>query len=314
MLIVVNFIFEEDWALVVKKRPQQMRLIKEFHEGAGGGHFGIARVQNKLCGKYYWQNMVEDIKYFIKTCQKCQRMNRSSLLKPKIELRPVAVPSQIFAQIGLDLIHMNKCRGYQYIITAIDYFSKYCEMRALEEKTAKEVATFIYEDLICRCGCSEYHINDQGREFVNVTNRELLELCGTKQRITSSYHPQANSLSERINKTTQETLAKSLENENEKDWVEMIPAVAFSHRTSMNASTRIAPLEMILGHKPRVPIDIEMKFPTVRDIERDLTEEEVITREREYLNWSIEHMTKLKEVSIGRAKVNIAVCPSDKIV
>ena len=120
---------------------------------------------------------------------------------------------------------------------------------------------------------------DQGREFVNATNRELLELCGTKQRITSSYHPQANGLSERINKTTQETLAKSLENENEKDWVEMIPAVAFSHRTSMNASTRVAPLEMILGHKPRVPIDIEMKFPTVHDIERDLTEEEVITRE-----------------------------------
>ena len=267
MLIVVNFIFEEDWALLVKKRPQQMRLIKEFHEGAGGGHFGIARVQNKLCGKYYWQNMVEDVKYFIKTCKKCQRMNRSSLLKPKIELRPVPVPSRIFAQIGLDLIHMNKCRGYQYIITAIDYLSKYCEMRALKEKTAKEVATFIYEDLICRWGCSEYHINDQGREFVNATNRELLELCGTKQRITSSYHPQANGLSERINKTTQETLAKSLENKNEKDWVEMIPAVAFSHRTSMNASTRIAPLEMILGHKPRVPIDIEMKFPTACDIE-----------------------------------------------
>ena len=93
MLIVVNFIFEEDWALVVKKRPQQMRLIKEFHEGAGGGHFGVSRVQNKLCGKYYWQNMVEDVKYYIKTCKKCQRMNRSSLLKPKVELRPVPVPS-----------------------------------------------------------------------------------------------------------------------------------------------------------------------------------------------------------------------------
>ena len=223
----------------------------------------------------------------------------------RIETRACAIVN-FLPQIGLDLIHMNKCRGYQYIITAIDYLSKYCEMRALKEKTAKEVATFIYEDLICRWGCSEYHINNQGREFVNATNRELLELCGTKQRITSSYHPQANGLSERINKTTQETLAKSLENENEKDWVEMIPAVASSHCTPMNALTRVAPLEMILGHKPRVPIDIEMKFPTVRDIERDLTEEEVITREREYLNWSIEHMTKLKEVSIGRAKVNIA--------
>ena len=78
---------------------------------------------------------------------------------------------------------------------------------------------------------------------------------------------------------------------------------------SMNASTRIAPLEMILGHKPRLPIDIEMKFPTVHDIERDLTEEEVITREREYLKCSIDHMKRLKEVSIGRRKVN-SKCPN----
>ena len=44
-------------------------------------------------------------------------------------------------------------------------------MRPLKEKSAKEVARFIYEDLICRWGCSEYHITDQGREFVNLTKK-----------------------------------------------------------------------------------------------------------------------------------------------
>ena len=56
-----------------------------------------------------------------------------------------------------------------------------------------------------------------------------------KQRITSSYHLQANGLSERLNRSMQESLAKSLTDE--KDWVEMIPTIAFSHRSSMNAST-----------------------------------------------------------------------------
>ena len=54
-------------------------------------------------------------------------------------------------------------------------------MSTLKEKSAKEVARFKYEDLICRWGCSEYHITDQEREFVNSTNKELLDLCGTKQ-------------------------------------------------------------------------------------------------------------------------------------
>ena len=207
------------------------------------------------------------------TCKKCQRMKSISTLKPKVSLKPIPVSSRIFAQIGMDLIDMTpSVRGYNYIITAMDYLSKYCEMRALKEKSAKEVAKFIYEDLICRWGCSEYHITDQGREFVNAINTNLLEMCGTKQRITSAFHPQANGLCERLNRSTQETLAKTMREE--KDWVDMIPTVAFSHRTSMSASTNVAPLELILGCKPRVPIDIHMKYPTDEDLDHDITAEE----------------------------------------
>ena len=97
----------EDWTLVVVKKYEQNRLIKEMHEGPGGGHFRVSHIQNKLCGKYFWPTMVEDIKYYVKTYKKCQRMKRLSLLKPKLSLKPIPVPSKIFAQIGMDLIHMN---------------------------------------------------------------------------------------------------------------------------------------------------------------------------------------------------------------
>ena len=86
----------------------------------------------------------------------------------------------------------------------------------------------------------------------------------------------------------------------------LILTIAFSHRSSMNASMRVSPLEMILGHKPQVPIDIHMKYPTDKDLERDLTEEVVARIEREYFETTIEEMEKIKETSIGRAKVNIA--------
>ena len=114
---------------------------------------GSQEFKINFVGNIFWPTMVEDVKYFVKTCKRCQRMNISSL-------KPIPVPSKIFAQIGMDLIHMNRCRGYNYIITAVDYLSKYCEMRPLKEKSAKEVARFIYEDLICRWGCSKYRITD----------------------------------------------------------------------------------------------------------------------------------------------------------
>ena len=133
-----------------------------------------------------------------------------------------------------------------------------------------------------------------------------MDLCGTKQRITSAYHPQANGLSEHMNRSTQESLRKSLQNEHKFDWVDMMPTIAFSNRSSMNASARLSPLEIILGHKPNVPIDIHMKYPTEEDLDRDLTKEEVARLEREYLDMRIEEMKKVKETTIGRAKVNIA--------
>ena len=288
---------------MVSKSKQQL-LIKEMHEGPGGGHFGGARVQQKL-SSYYWPSLVSDVKKYIMTCKRCQRMNSISTLKPKVSLKPIPVPLCIFAQIRMDLIHMTpSVKGYNYIITAVDYLSKYCKMRVLKEKSAKEVAKFIYEDLICRWGCSEYHITDQGREFVNAINTNLLEMCGTKQRITSAFHPQGNGLCERLNRSTQETVAKTMTDE--KDWVEMIPTVAFSHRTSMSASTNVAPLELILGCKPRVPIDIHMKYPTDKDLDHDLTAEEAKDIAEYCLSFNVEQMKKVKEAAIGKAKVNIA--------
>ena len=144
---------------MVFKKTDQNWLISEMHKGTEGGHFGVSRVQQKLCRKYFWPIMVEDVKHFIKTRKRCQKMSWSGL-KLKVSLKPIPVPPRIFTQIGMDLIHMNPCRGYNYIITAADYLSKYCEMRPLREKSAKEVAKFKYEDLICRWGCSECHITD----------------------------------------------------------------------------------------------------------------------------------------------------------
>ena len=132
----------------------------------------------------------------------------------------------------------------------------------------------------------------------------MLEICETKQRITSAFHPQANGLCERLNRSTQETLAKTMTEE--KDWVDMIPTVAFSHRTSMSASTNVAPLELILGCKPRVPIDIHMKYRTDEDLDRDMTQEEAKNVADYCLSFNVEQMKKVKAAAIGRAKVNIA--------
>ena len=105
--------------------------------------------------------------------------------------------------------------GYRYVIVLIDYFSKWSEAKPTKDKSAPTVAQFLYE-VMCRHGCFEIQINDQGREFVNEMRKELHKLTGVEQRVTSAYHPQANGLVERQNRTIKHSLVKVLEDNPEK--------------------------------------------------------------------------------------------------
>ena len=84
------------------------------------------------------------------------------------KLKSVPVPYQTKNQLGIDLItNLSKSpEGYNTIVIAVDYTSKWVEFRALKVKFTEGVAEFMY-DLVCHFGASKIHISDQGREFVN---------------------------------------------------------------------------------------------------------------------------------------------------
>ena len=110
---------------------------------------GINKTMKKLIARYFWDTMTINTRNFIRSCHKCQKVNFSFINKGKQELHNIPVPSQVFSQIGIDIMHMPESPdGHKYVITAIDYLTKYVEMQALKTKTAIEVANFIYEELI----------------------------------------------------------------------------------------------------------------------------------------------------------------------
>jgi len=63
--------------------------------------------------------------------------------------------------------------GNRYIVVAMDYFSRWPEARPLKAANAEAVATFIYEEIICRFGVSRILQSDRGTHFVNEVIRKL---------------------------------------------------------------------------------------------------------------------------------------------
>ena len=111
-------------------KREQREIIRNIHsiEG-GGGHFGINKTVKKLTARYFWDTMTVDTRNFIRSCHKCQEVNFSFINKGKQELHNIPVPSQVFSQIGIDIMHMPESPdGHKYVIMAIDYLTKYVEM------------------------------------------------------------------------------------------------------------------------------------------------------------------------------------------
>ena len=109
---------------------------------------------------------------------------------------------------------------------------------------------------MCRHGCFEIQINDQGREFVNEVCKQLHELTGVEQRVASAYLPQANGLVERQNRTIKNSLVKVLEG-NPELWPQIIEGVLFSHRVSRHSSTKYSPFMLMYNHEIVLLIDVK---------------------------------------------------------
>jgi hypothetical protein len=153
-----------------------------------------------------------------------------------------------------------------------------------------------------RHGCPKVQINDNGREFVNSIGKELHRLTGKKQRLTSAYHPQANGLVERENRTIKERIRKSLMGDIHR-WPDVLESAMFSIRTTKHATTGFSPFFLLYNREPVLPLDVRVDDSTVENDETiTATAEEIEEKEMEdHLN----RMLALKEAVEDVAMKNI---------
>ena len=249
----------KDNKLVIKDRQRQLELIRDVHCGMGeslASHRGKNSTYQTIAARFFWYNISSDVRQFIRTCEQCQK--QGDLKSPKAELKPVPVPSEVMKQVGVDVCNLPNVDGYHHAIVLIDYFSKWSEIKATKDRKAPTIAQFLYE-VICRHGCFEIQINNQGREFVDEVSTELHRLTGVEQRITGSYHPQSNGLVERQNRTIKTSLVKVLE-DNVNMWPSVIEGVLFAHRVSRHSSTKYSPFVLLYNREPVLPIDVKHKL------------------------------------------------------
>ncbi|CAB1098288.1 unnamed protein product [Ectocarpus sp. CCAP 1310/34] len=104
----------------------------------------------------------------------------------------------------------------------------------------------------------------QGRGLFDTLGKlsiAIYEVMKIKKVTTSSYHPQTNGGTDRVNHTMAQMLAVVV-NEQQNEWDVHLPHVEFAYNNSVNQSTGLAPNEIHIGRIPRLPLSV-FDHPTV---------------------------------------------------
>ena len=133
-----------------------------------------------------------------------------------------------------------KRTGARYIITVVEYVTKWAEAEPVDTCSSEIAAKFIYENIITQFGCPLTLINDQGTHFINKTIETLTDQFQIDHRRSTTYHPQSNGAIEAFNKTLTKELRKIC-NIDKDDWDEKIPAVLWAYRIAYKHSADQTP-------------------------------------------------------------------------
>ena len=100
---------------------------------------------------------------FTEKCDKCQRFAPISKAHPEA-LTMITSPWP-YVVWGIDLIgQLPKERGsIQYVVVAMDYFTKCVEAEVLISITPAKIKEFVYKNIVCHYGVSHTIISDNGK-------------------------------------------------------------------------------------------------------------------------------------------------------
>ncbi|MCG8045846.1 MAG: RNase H-like domain-containing protein [Candidatus Thiodiazotropha endolucinida] len=233
-------------------RPEIMR---QMHDSLQGGHLGQKKTRERIQQRYFWFEMKIDINNWVLKCDTCAA-NKLPVHKPRAPLGHMKVGG-VFDRLSVDMLGplIETPRSNRYILVATCHFSKWVEIFALPDQTAKTCARTLLNEVFARYGICNMLLSDQGRNFESSIFQELCQMLEIKKSRTSVRNPRCNGQTERFNKTLIRMIKAYLKDE-QTDWDLNLGCLAAAYRSTPNESTQLTPNLLMLGREVRLPAEL----------------------------------------------------------
>jgi hypothetical protein len=219
-------------------------LIAQCHNPMVG-HGGVERTLRKLKDiKQSWQTMRADVKQYIRECPCCQKM--SQIKTPINVLKFTTSTYRPMEALNIDFIGPFPDKGYVLVI--IDTFSRWVELFATKDATAKAACSSLVEHF-GRFGSPTFIRSDNGPHFVNDLIKLFLEATGIAHNCTLAYSSEENAIVERSNKEINRHIRAFIFHRGSIDnYQTILPFVQRILNSEINSKLNASPADILFGN------------------------------------------------------------------
>ena len=150
---------------------------------------------------YCWPTLFKDAHAHARKCQICQvNAGRERRLAFPLQLVTIENP---FKQWRLDVvgeINLTSSKLHKYILTAIDFFSKWTEAIPLKVINDTEVIQFLQSNIVTRFGVPNRLVFNNAKYFSSLKIVEFALKYNLNIKYSTNYYPQGNGVDESTNK------------------------------------------------------------------------------------------------------------------
>ena len=248
----------------------RVELMRTHHDDPLAGHYGVAKTFELLSRNYYFPGMHAYVKKYVSTCDLCS--HGKTPRHPKHgELAPLPAPPGPWKGISCDLIvDLPESNGYDSVLVFIDRLTKMSHLIPCNKTTsAPEFARMFLDHIIRLHGIPDSIVSDRGSIFTSQFWKALSKSLDLKQRLSTSFHPQTDGQTERMNQTVEQYL-RIYCNYHQDNWSELLSLAKFSYNNTQHTSIGCSPFYANYSYNPQFNVELHpfSKYPVPTAKER----------------------------------------------
>lgn len=141
-------------------------VLREAYEGKCAEHAGFRSLAlNFIRAGFFWPRMKKDTDEMVRKCDSRQKHGQN-IHVPATEMIAISSPCP-FARWGIDIVgsFVKANGGKQFLVVAVDYFTKWVEAEPLTKISQDEMIYFIWKNICCWLGLPRIIISNNGPQF-----------------------------------------------------------------------------------------------------------------------------------------------------